>query len=397
MSRRRWDVAVAAVVLVVAVTETLLAADLPGSRAGSALIVAAMSALLLVRRTQPLAAAAGLGTLALVQSALFTDTNELIANYFPLLILAYSAAAYAARRDAVLALAVLLAAVLAVGVIDHDAANAPFPMAVVALCWLGGRNVRARTRLAAELHEAAAREREDHEADARLAVADERRRIAREMHDIVAHNISIMVVQAGGARSILPIDPRRAEEAAARIRTTGAAALAEMHTLLGVLDAGPLPSLDALPELVEGARHAGVPVTLAVVGTPRRLPPGAELAAYRVVQEALTNAIKHAGGAPTGVQLVWGDAALELRIADRGAGAADPDLAGGGHGLVGMRERVRPYGGEVTAGHQAGGGYEVVARIPSALLPERRREAAQQPAPARDTVSRTPSTGGFPS
>ena len=101
------------------------------------------------------------------------------------------------------------------------------------------------------------------------------------------------------------------------------------------------------------------------MGTPRPLPPDAELAAYRVVQEALTNAIKHAGGAATGVQLVWGDAALELRVADRGAGGLEPELAGGGHGLVGMRERVRPFGGEVSAGPRAGGGYEVVARIPS--------------------------------
>jgi signal transduction histidine kinase len=366
MSRQRWDVAVAVFVLVATVAETLLVADLPGSRLGSALTVAAMSLLLLVRRTHPLAAVVALVALALVQSALVTDTNDLIANYFPLLILAYSVAAYATRRDALIALALLLAGVLAVGVIDHDAANAPFPMAVVALCWLGGRNVRARTKLAAELHEAAARAAEEREARAARAVAEERRRIAREMHDVVAHSISVMVVQAGGARSILPLDAARAEQAAGRIRRTGAAALAEMHTLLGVLDAGPLPSLAALPRLVEGAQHAGLPVTLAVVGTPRPLPAGAELAAYRVVQEALTNAIKHAGGAPTGVQLVWGDAALELRIADRGGGELDAALEGGGHGLVGMRERVRPYGGDVSAGRRAGGGYEVVASIPLA-------------------------------
>jgi signal transduction histidine kinase len=138
-----------------------------------------------------------------------------------------------------------------------------------------------------------------------------------------------------------------------------------MHTLLGVLDATAAePSLAALPALVERARHAGLPVTLGVTGAPRPLPPGAELAAYRVVQEALTNAIKHAGGAPTDVRLDWGEAALELRIADRGAGGLAPELDGGGHGLVGMRERVRPYGGEVSAGLRPGGGYEVVARIP---------------------------------
>jgi signal transduction histidine kinase len=364
VTTRTWDALVALAVLLAGAAEILLAPDVPGHRAAAALLLVAMCAPLLVRRTHPLPAVAALCALGIAQAALVTDVSDVIGLYFPLLILAYSAAAYARFRPAAGALALLLGTAVAIETLDHQAGNAIFPMAVVTLCWLGGRNVRARTRLAAELHEAAARAAEEREARAAQAVADERRRIAREMHDVVAHSISIMVVQAGGARSILALDAERAAAAVARIRQTGADALAEMHTLLGVLDAPAGPSLDALPDLVERARHAGLPVTLAVVGTPRALPRGGELAAYRVVQEALTNAIKHAGGAPTGVQLVWGDAELELRIADRGAGGLAPELEGGGHGLVGMRERVRPFGGEVSAGRRAAGGYEVVARIP---------------------------------
>jgi signal transduction histidine kinase len=364
VTTRTWDALVALAVLAAGTAELLLAPDVPGRRAAAVLLLAAMCALLLVRRTHPLPAVAALCALGIVLAAFVTDVSDVIGLYFPLLILAYSAAAYARFRPAAIALALLLGTAVAIETIDGRAGNAVFPMAVVTLCWLGGRNVRARTKLGAELHEAAARAAEEREARAAQAVAEERRRIAREMHDVVAHSISIMVVQAGGARSILALDAVRARDAAARIRRTGADALAEMQTLLGVLDAPQGPSLDGLGDLVARARDAGLPVTLTVVGTPRALPPGAELAAYRVVQEALTNAIKHAGGAPTGVQLVWGDAALELRIADRGAGALDAGLEGGGHGLPGMRERVRPFGGEVSAGRRAGGGYEVVARIP---------------------------------
>jgi signal transduction histidine kinase len=203
-------------------------------------------------------------------------------------------------------------------------------------------------------------------------VADERRRIAREMHDVVAHSISIMVVQAGGARRILAADPERAERAAARIRHAGSDALAEMDLLLGVLETAPgsagQPTLDALAELVERTREAGLPVTLHVAGARRSLPAGAELAIYRVVQEALTNAIKHAGGATTRVDLTWSDEALELRVADRGDGGASPELVGAGHGLIGMGERLRVHGGELDAGPQPGGGFQVVARLP--LEPE---------------------------
>jgi signal transduction histidine kinase len=175
-----------------------------------------------------------------------------------------------------------------------------------------------------------------------------------------------MVVQAGGARRILEHDPRRAVEAAAHIEDVGRAALTEMRRLLGVLhhadDRAPQPTLRELDGLVERTRAAGLPVSLTVEGEPRPLPAGKDLAAYRVVQEALTNAIKHAGAAPTEVTVRWQPEHLELEIVDSGGQAANGHS--GGHGLVGMEERIRLYDGELRAGRRQGGGFEVIARLP---------------------------------
>jgi signal transduction histidine kinase len=186
------------------------------------------------------------------------------------------------------------------------------------------------------------------------------------MHDVVAHSVSVMVVQAGGARRILERDPERAIDAAAHIEEVGRAALAEMRRLLGVLHHGderaPQPGMGRLEALVERTRASGLPVSLIVEGEPRSLPAGMDLAAYRVVQEALTNAIKHAGAAPTEVTVRWEPSHLELEIVDSGDHGANGN--GGGHGLVGMQERVRLYDGELRAGRRAGGGFEVVARLP---------------------------------
>jgi signal transduction histidine kinase len=248
-----------------------------------------------------------------------------------------------------------------------------FPGAFALAMWGGTRTLRNRTLIAAELHEEAARAEERREEAAARAVAEERRRIAREMHDLVGHSVSVMVVQAGGARRILEKDPDRAVEAAVRIEQTGRAALAEMRRLLGLLGPhdgdpalGPQPGLDDVDALIGRARDAGLPVEVAVEGERRPLPAGAEAAAYRVVQEALTNALKHAGASPTEVLLRWGPDALEILVADRGVtrGAPEAALPSGGHGLVGMRERVKVYGGDLAAGPAPGGGFEVRARIP---------------------------------
>jgi signal transduction histidine kinase len=245
-----------------------------------------------------------------------------------------------------------------------------FPTAFALIAWLAGRGIRTRARITEELHEAAVRAQEEHERDAAQAAAEERRRIAREMHDVVAHSVSVMVVQAGGARRILERDPRRAVEAAAHIEDVGRAALTEMRRLLGVLHHGeeeagraPQPTLRELDALVARSRAAGLPVTLEVTGDPRPLPPGKDLAAYRVIQEALTNAIKHAGAAPTSVTVRWEPSHLQLHIVDRGATAMN-GTNGSGHGLVGMEERMRLYDGSLRAGPVAGGGFEVTARLP---------------------------------
>jgi signal transduction histidine kinase len=249
--------------------------------------------------------------------------------FLALLVLAFTAGQEAEPRRAGTALAAMVAGVLGVAVASGSAllSDYVFPVGFVVATWIAARALQTRATLAAELHEAAVRAEEERAADAARAAAEERRRIAREMHDVVAHSVSVMVVQAGGARRILDRDPERAAEAAALIERTGRLALAEMRLLLGVLHTDqdgephllePQPTLDGIEALVARAREAGLPVALRVHGERRPLPAGAEVAVYRVAQEALTNAIKHATGAPAAVVLAWTDDALELTVADTG-------------------------------------------------------------------------------
>jgi signal transduction histidine kinase len=211
----------------------------------------------------------------------------------------------------------------------------------------------------------------DHVLAARDAVAAERTRIARELHDAVAHSMSVMVVQAGAARSVLASDPVSAARAMERVEETGRTGLAEMRRLLAILTAGddapglaPQPGLAHLDELLGRVRGAGLPVERIVQGEERELPPGIDLTAYRLVQEALTNTLKHAGGAHARVRIHYGDDALELEVDDDGRGPQNADTVAGGHGLVGMRERVAMFEGTLEAGARPGGGYRVRARIP---------------------------------
>ena len=291
---------------------------------------------------------------------------------------AYIAGTTPSLRRSLAGLATVLAGLVVVNITFPDTVPGDyfFPGGFIAAMWLGARTIRNRTLLAAELHEAAAAAAERRELAAARAVAEERRRIAREMHDLVGHSVSVMVVQAGGARRILERDPDRAVEAAVRIEATGRAALAEMRRLLGILGAGdgdatfhPQPTIDAIGPLVERANAAGLRATLHVDGEPRALPAGAEVAAYRVIQEALTNTLKHAGAAQSDVVLRWHPDALEIVVADRGPvpgrGIEAPgELPSGGHGIVGMRERVKVYGGELSANPRPDGGFVVRARIP---------------------------------
>ncbi len=251
----------------------------------------------------------------------------------------------------------------------------------VLLAWALGDSIRWRRDYYQALEERATRLERELEALAQVAAAAERARIAREMHDVVAHNVSVMVVQADGAAYALDHSPAQAREAIGAISRTGRQALAEMRRLLGVLRAvqspaelGPMPGIDDIDDLLEQTRASGIPVSYKIEGEPRPLPPGADLAAYRAIQESLTNVRKHGGPlASATVCLEYDDDELTIDVIDDGRGAAaGSDGAesawasgrGAGHGLAGMRERAELYGGTVLAGPHAGGGYQVTVRLP---------------------------------
>ena len=237
--------------------------------------------------------------------------------------------------------------------------------------WILGDNLRTRRAYMQELERTAAHAEAKRLAEARHAVADERTRIARELHDVVAHSMSVMVVQAGAARRVLDSNPGQAADALEAIEATGRESLDEMRRILGVLrsddealDFAPAPTLDDVDRLVDQCVQAGLPVEVTVEGEPVDLPASVELSAYRIVQESLTNALKHAGPATASVELTYGADELQVRIHDDGRGAATTAANGAGQGLVGMRERVEAFGGSLSAGPRTGGGFAVDAILP---------------------------------
>ena len=247
------------------------------------------------------------------------------------------------------------------------------------LAWVLGDSMRTRRAYWAQLEERAARLEKEREAQSRIAVAAERARIARELHDVVAHNVSVMVVQADGAAYVLDAAPEQTRQALETISGTGRQALAEMRRLLGVLRTGeqseggeyvPQPGVEQLEDLMDQVRGAGLPVDFTVEGEPRELPSSVALTVYRIVQEALTNTRKH-GGPDVGatVRVSYRDEDLELLVEDDGRGAQqelyeEGGADGLGHGLIGMRERVGMVGGSLTAGPRSGGGFRVSAVLP---------------------------------
>ncbi|MFD3700176.1 sensor histidine kinase [Streptomyces sp. NPDC058646] len=256
---------------------------------------------------------------------------------------------------------------------------AVFMIVPFVLAWVMGDSLRTRRAYYAQLIERNERLENQREAQAKVAVAAERARIARELHDVVAHNVSVMVVQADGAAYVMDAAPEQAKEALQTISGTGRQALAEMRRLLGVLRTGepqesedyvPQPDVEQIEVLVEQVRAAGLDVDFEVEGAPRRLPSGVELTAYRIVQEALTNTRKHGGpGAKASVRLVYFDDGLGLLVEDDGRGAAhelyeDGGADGAGHGLIGMRERIGMVGGTLDTGPRPGGGFRISALLP---------------------------------
>lgn len=247
------------------------------------------------------------------------------------------------------------------------------------LAWVLGDSMRTRRAYFDQLEERAARLEREREAQSKVAVAAERARIARELHDVVAHNVSVMVVQADGAAYVMDAAPDQARQALETISSTGRQALAEMRRLLGVLRTGdapetgeyvPQPDVDQIEDLIDHVRAAGLAVDFKIEGTPRPLPSGVELTAYRIVQEALTNTRKHGGpNAGASVRLVYFDDGLGLLVEDDGRGAAhelyeDGGADGAGHGMIGMRERVGMVGGTLDAGPRPGGGFRISALLP---------------------------------
>jgi signal transduction histidine kinase len=326
------------------------------------------------RRRIPLLAAPLMVAFAAWQQILDGDLLENTVTPIVTIPLAvYSMGVLLDRRRAVAGFVVTLA-LFSIAIIAGDERAADtfvFVLLLIGGPFLVGRIVNARTQLARELRDKASRLERDSAEQQKLAVAEERARIAREMHDVVAHNVSVMVVQASAARRMIDHDPARAREALTSVEQTGREALAEMRRMLDVLRAederaalAPQPSIDELEALIELAREAGLDVELEVEGERRRVSSGVDLSAFRIVQEALSNTIKHAGAAHARVRLRFGDDEMEVDVVDDGHGARSAGQNGRGQGLVGMRERVAMLGGRLEAGYRANGGFEVRATLP---------------------------------
>lgn len=360
------------------------APDHRGSLAAPVTVSAVLCVVVALRRRLPeqmllLALATGLAQLVL-------DVETTVAD-FALLVITYTVATMGAGWASRLALVASFCAA-SMAQLRWPAQHSGFlgQVAIVvfqtvpfALAWVLGDSMRTRRAYFAQLEERAARLEKEREAQSKVAVAAERARIARELHDVVAHNVSVMVVQADGAAYVLDAAPDQARKALETISSTGRQALAEMRRLLGVLRTGehqesgeyvPQPDVEQIDELIEQCRRSGLPVDFAVEGTPRPLPSGVELTAYRIVQEALTNTRKHGGPkAGASVRLVYFDDGLGLLVEDDGKGAPqelyeEGGADGRGHGLIGMRERVGMVGGTLDAGPRPGGGFRISALLP---------------------------------
>ncbi|TDC52650.1 sensor histidine kinase [Jiangella ureilytica] len=303
------------------------------------------------------------------------------------LIAVYTAANYAGLAVSLLVAGAQMAASAAYAVVSVDrhpdltmdlGANIIISCLLILGAWGIGRAVRSRRLYTAELEDRARRLERAHDVEVRAAIAEERSRIARELHDVVAHHVSVMTVQAAGARRSLRRDVDRTADALQAIEDIGRSALQEMRRVVGVLrtpdgdDRGaqpatlaPQPGLGDLALLAEQMRDAGLPVDVRVEGEPGAVPVGVDLAAFRVIQEALTNTIKHAGPSAATVHVRYLPSEVHVEVSDDGHGvAAALEGRRPGHGLLGMRERVALYGGTLAAGPRRGGGYEVRAKIP---------------------------------
>ena len=368
----------AAAVAVGSIIDVSTTSSREGPLAANIAVVTFIALSLAWRRSRPLVTVICAFSGFLILAIFLTQPpNLFVAGIIVLLTTGYSAGRHLTGRSSVFALVFGAVVVITVSVI-YDPGDIFFPVTFFWFVpWLAGRTLRNQTMLARELAEKAERAEHARAEDERRAIAIERSRIARELHDVLAHNLSVMVVQAAAARRIVERNPEQAVHVAALIERTGREALAEIRHLFGAVrrgegeDLSGPASVTRLDELARRARAAGLKVELRVLGDAVQLPPGIDLAAYRIVQEALTNALKHAGSARASVTVAYEPGEVVLTIEDDGEGPREEDdlsETGGGHGLVGMRERAALYGGLVQAGRRRGGGFAVRARLPTRPL-----------------------------
>ena len=371
----RVDAVFAAVLLVAGVLAALFGED--KARGAQLISMVGVTVPVAFRRRRPIAAVLTMALALLLATALGgapTQATGIVA-LIALVSGAYMLGARTQGRVLAAGTIALIVALAADAIVEESqtvSALLFFTFFVVGLPVAAGQATRSRAQLADELADRAVALERAREGEAQAAVQEERARIARELHDVVAHDVSVMVVQAAAAKRIVEREPDRAEEAIVSIEGTGREALAEMRRLLGVLRRGeedlalaPQPSLTRVDALLARTRAAGLDVALERSGDDAPLPAGVDLAAYRVVQEALANVVRHAGAEHATVRLTYDPRAVVVEVVDDGRGAAN---GGGkaGHGLIGLRERVDLYGGDFEAGPRAEGGFGVRARLPVA-------------------------------
>jgi signal transduction histidine kinase len=379
LTERDWrviDRVYVAGLVVLGLIELLTLDEPAGVKLGGAAVVSAMAISLLWRRTRPVEMLACLIVLALAGELFFVGPPGSLTQVLILLTACYSVGAHADGRRGFVGLGVGVVGVTALAIV-FDPSDIVFPVVFfVVTPWMFGRVLRNTLLTARELAERAELAEHAREEEELRAVMVERNRVARELHDVLAHNLSVVVVQAGAARRIVERDPERAAEVAALIELTGREALAELRHLFGPLrreDGGApteQPGLGDLERLVARVQQAGLPVDLRIDGEPVPLPAGVDLTAYRLVQESLTNALKHAGADSATVRLSYEPNEVVISVEDDGEGLSPERLSnlGGGHGLAGMEERVALYGGLLQAGRRRGGGFAVRARLPTRPL-----------------------------
>lgn len=377
--QRLVDVGIAALLVAVGLAEVWVpftSVQGEGPRPLTSVVVVVACAALSMRRVAPLPTALVVLGLWPVVFAVQPVLVLFWGQFVPMVVAVFSVARHGRRRDgtygALAGAATLLFMDLRVDVLQTPG-EIVFHWLVFAIAWSVGRGLYVAEKRAAESLRRAVEAEVASAERTMAALVEERTRIARELHDVVAHSVSVMVVQAGAAEQVVRDDPERVRAALDTIRTTGTEALAEMRRVVAMLreadEAGslsPQPGIGQLRVLVDETRASGLEVTLTLTGEPRELPAGLDLAAYRIVQEALTNVRRHARATRADVHVGYEDEALRLAVTDDGTAADSTGTLAAGHGLIGMRERVGLYGGRLEVGPSPGGGFRVHALLPLA-------------------------------